>query len=168
VARAIIYPHKLAALQHAVAARALDDEEVYGATKAERGQAPAEVPESADDWAARLAKHIPAEVLPPFLLVTSLTDLSNLAQWIFLVFFAAAAVLVDRRNNLRLQPPALRPTGWIYSLFAFVAFVAWVLGTSSPTRDLIGCSAGLGTAIMVAVAWALGELDKGLAARLDR
>jgi hypothetical protein len=164
--RAIVYPHKLKALQER-AARRRGDREVYGDQGTTVDDPLAAIPKSADDWAERLAKHVPAEVLPPFLFITSLTDLSTPWRWIFVAFFTIGAAVVDRWNAERVEPPELRPKEWIYSGFAVCAFWAWALGTSPSTRDLLGCSAEVGTAVMVAVAWALGQLDRHLAARFD-
>lgn len=163
--RAIVYPHKLAALQARAEDVAADRSEVYGRRGAADDETPP--PQTADDWAARVVKHVPAEVLPVFLLVTSLGDLPDAARGAFLAFFVAAAIWRNRRNNKRLEPSELRPQGWIHDAFASTAFLAWALGTSEPTRELIGCSPGLGTGIMIVVAWTLGEVDTYLAERFD-
>ena len=89
----------------------------------------------ADDYASKLVKYIPGEVLAFFLPATALAAADTGLQWaalaIGLVATAGYLYVYNRRNNL----PAPRP---LYVALSGLAFLAWAFGTSAPTRGLIG------------------------------
>jgi integrase len=74
--RAIIYPHKVDALR---LGERRAEEPVFGA-RTPTG----ETAETADTYLERVAKHVPVEVLPAYLLISSF-DLSQVARWVFFV-----------------------------------------------------------------------------------
>lgn len=164
--RAILYPHQAEQLQQEPA-RATPGA-TFGA-QVPPGSAPAPEPADPDDYLARLAKHVPAEVLSIFLLVSALLDSEPLGWRITaVVFCAVAAVSLDRERRAKQEQAVGAPglaTGVIYDLFVLVAFAGWAVGVSAMARDLIDINQAQASFVTIAVAFGLARADVPLARR---
>jgi hypothetical protein len=164
--RAIVYPHKVRAAQEGKPApRPSPAYRGRGARPSAERQ-PVESAD-ADDYLARLAKHVPAEALAVLLLLAGQLGSDSLGWRLAAVAFPCLmAVVLDRERRSRLGPE-LQPTGVVYDLFVIVAFAAWALGTTDLARDLIGIDQSEASFVVLAVAFGLGYFDDGIGERFE-
>jgi hypothetical protein len=161
--RAIVYPHKVRALERtgklSPAAR------VYaGRSDQTVGSADSQPAATADDYLARLAKHVPAESLAVLLLLAGQLQHHALGWRLAAVAFPALmAVTIDRERRTRM-PPELRPRGLIYDWFVLIAYAAWALGTTDLARGLVSIDQAEASFVVLVVAFGLGWFDDRLGA----
>jgi hypothetical protein len=163
--RAILYPHKLRALE-STSAR----DRANGAFAA-RSHAAEAVPlpdVTADDYLARLAKHVPAESLAVLLLFSGQLEDRGLG-WRIAALIAPGimALSLDRRRRAQIKPP-LRAEGAIYDLFVVVAYLGWALGTTGLARGLISIDQAEASFVVIVVAFGLGWFDDRLGEQFER
>ena len=148
MSRAIVYPHLAHVARRGAAVEGLE-------------------PAAVDSYLDRLGKHVPGEALSVFLLVTGLSDVSTAMTAVALVVVALGAVLYRRNRDAQL-PTRLRAKGVIYDVFTVVAFLAWAVGTSPQTQDILNVGRSDGVAVMALVAFLLPALDDAIGRRLGR
>jgi hypothetical protein len=149
--RAIVYPHKVDRLSRGADEK---DEAVYGGLPARDGT---EAEPAEDRYAARLLKHVPAEAISVFLVLSSYPGISAGLLLGVLVVSAAGAVLYQLNREARL-PKKVRP-GWWSAAFTLVAFLAWAGGTSGNVQNLIGVNQLEAALVMTLVAFLLPAID---------
>lgn len=116
----------------------------------------------ADEYAARLVKHIPGEVLIFFLSFSAAEGLADSVLITLLAVGSALAILLALNRNAAL-PGELRESSPRLCVYTMVAFLAWVLGTSENVRSLVGVSQQVGAITMATVALALPAVSEALA-----
>lgn len=156
--RAIVYPH-------AVARRAErpDRAEGHDDVYARRGGGPEPVEQvNADDYLARLVKHVPVEALGICLFTTAMLA-GHPFGWRLasLVVPLALAVYLDRRTRRRL-PGAVRVRGLVYDAFVVIAFASWAIGTTDVARELVGLDSAESSFVVIVVAVVLTAADDWL------
>lgn len=139
-----------------------DESPVVGAGAERAGGERAE--SRGDPYLERLAKYVPAEILAPFLMVSSATSISTVLLVVLLVAFGAGAVVWALTRNLKLDA-MLRQPSWLIGLFSALAYAAWALGTSGTVQGIAGISQQGAAPILAAVAFLLPLIDDYLGAR---
>lgn len=115
---------------------------------------------SADQFAERLVKYVPAEALSFFIFATALFDRGGIVVGAGVVALIGAVLLaLLARSDLPydLRPPALMTVG-----LTGAAFLAWALGTSPALQDVLGVSAKVGAFALACAAFALPIVDESL------
>ncbi len=166
--RTIIYPHKVRSPQTARAASDQGDA-AYGRLSVGTVPSVSETGEQLkpDDYLARLAKHVPAEVLALFLLASALLESQPLGWRIAaFVFGVVAAVALDRERRTK-PPEPLRVHGVVYDLFVVVAFAGWAIGTSELARGLFGLDRAQASFVTIVIAFGLARVDEPLGKRFE-
>ena len=120
--------------------------------------APAGGPENGgDNFAERLVKYVPAEVLSLFLPLVAIATGESELLWVlfgagFLATFAYLFLSAERNQN---QP---KPLHHFYVL-ALVAFAAWALGTSADISGVVGVGPKVAALSLGLAAFLLPALD---------
>lgn len=166
MARAVVLPSLARAAAQRVSgpsARRDDDESpVIGGSEGTTHGAAAQA--KGDEYLERLAKYVPAEILAPFLVVSSATSISDVLLVALLATFGAGAVIWALTRNLKLDA-ALRQPSSLIVIFSALAYAGWALGTSGTVQSLVGISQAAATPILAAIAFVLPLVDDYLGAR---
>jgi hypothetical protein len=118
-----------------------------------------------DDFAAKLVKYIPGEALALVALISSLAGISQIQVVSIVVVGGIGQLLWLHREGAKLLTVD-RPSQRQY-VFALVAYVAWVFGTSPTVCSVLGIAHTTGTITMASVAYLLPLVDDVAHARLD-
>jgi len=171
--RAIVYPYKIRSARAAAAVDAdaepgTDVGPTYYAGRGASRHTAAVSAADEDDYLARLAKHVPGEVLAAFLLIAALLGKQPWG-WRVAGIFAGfmLAVALDRRARGK-QDRALRPPALVADLFVIAAFAAWAVGTTSMARDLVSLNEQQAGFIVVVVALGLAVIDDWASAHWEK
>jgi len=119
-----------------------------------------------DDYASRLVKLVPAEVVTFFAFVAAQwgDDKGLLIAAVALGTLATPAYLWQTTLKQRHEE---QPLPHFY-VIATLAFLAWALNVSPRVNDLVGISQSVGAFILVAAAFVLPLVDSALAQLLTR
>lgn len=119
-----------------------------------RGNAP--LPEAAaDQYADKLVKYVPAEVLAFYLPAFALFE-ADAGRWAVAILGALGTVLwtlvAAKRNKT--------PLPWFYPTLALLAYAAWAIGVSALGTDVLGFSKEVATLIVLVAILAIPAVDE--------
>jgi len=112
-----------------------------------------------DDYATKLVKYIPGEVLAFFLPAVAVAGTRPDLQWAaaLIGLLATGGYLYVYNKRKKLPTPKV----WYVSL-AMIAFIAWALGTSAPTRELVGMDDVIARFILLVAVLVIPGIDEWL------
>lgn len=110
-----------------------------------------------DGFAQRLLKYIPAETLAFVVFLTAMSDLKDAHVVAVVVVGLVGQVLILRSQTAKMAAPD-RPTLRFF-IFAVVAYLAWVVGTSPRFAHIVHLDRTTATLIMACVAYLLPLID---------
>jgi hypothetical protein len=126
---------------------------VYGTGGGDGGVVP-------DELSARILKYIPGETLTIILPASLLPGLGNGGVAVVAIAGAIGTPWYLARQA-RKQEPQIRPVPRFY-LLAVLAYCAWILASSSPTREMLGVAQGIAAMCLFLVAYFIPLLDNEL------
>jgi hypothetical protein len=109
-----------------------------------------------DPYADKIVKYVPAEVLSFFLPAVTLAN-GRRTYLITCLVVGAIGTLVYLW--LRKTSPSPR---WYFYILGMISFVAWAVGTSAPTADLIGIAPDAGTFWLAVAVFLIPGIDEAL------
>lgn len=137
------------------------DSPAGAALPAAAGAAPSPKP---DEYAEKLLKYVPAEVIAFFIPATATADANDHALLV-VIFVVAAIGALGYLYRASLSVPAdKRGKWWSYPL-ALAAFTAWALGTSPATADVVDIAPKTGGFILLIAAFVIPLADSIITAK---
>ena len=118
-----------------------------------------------DDFAGKLVKYIPGEALALVALISSIAGITE-KQILAIVAVGGVGQLLWLHRAAGDLAAADRPS-WRQYIFALVAYLGWILGTTPAVCSVVGVARTTGAICMASVAYLLPLIDDAAHRRLD-
>jgi hypothetical protein len=115
-----------------------------------------------NDYADKLAKYVPAEVLSGFLLLVAMAEQSKDPQQLLITCFIAGLVMTPIYLAIAglKSAPRQQKQRWYSYILSIIAFVGWAVGTRSSMARLLYLEPEIGSFILAVIVFAVPGIDQ--------